>query len=159
MKAATAHEIKKELKEMDRETLIQLCLRLSRFKKENKELLTYLIYESENEASYIDSIKVEVEELMKTARNHSLYLTKRSLRKIIRYIDRFIRYSGKKETETEVRLHFLQQIKASGIPVYRSRGLVNLYNGQVKKINASIEKLHEDLQYDYRIELDKIKTP
>lgn len=159
MKAASAHEIKRELKEMDRESLIQLCLRLSRFKKENKELLTYLIYESENEASYINSIKVEVEELMKTARKHSLYLTKRSLRKIIRYIDRFIRYSGKKETETEIRIHFLRQIKASGIPVYRSRALVNLYNGQVKKIRASIEKLHEDLQYDFREELSRIETP
>lgn len=57
MKAATVKQIKDELKHTSQEDLINLCLRLSRFKKENKELLTYLLFESHNEADYIEVLK------------------------------------------------------------------------------------------------------
>ena len=59
MKAATITEIKKELKFKSSEELALLCLRLSRFKKENKELLTYLLFESEDEEAFIKGIKEE----------------------------------------------------------------------------------------------------
>ena len=32
----------------------------------------------------------------------------------------------------------------------------NLYQNQLKKINAVIEKLHEDLQYDYLKEMEEL---
>ena len=60
MKTATVKEIKTELTHRSTQELIELCLRLSRFKKENKELLTYLLFESTHEEGYIESIKNEV---------------------------------------------------------------------------------------------------
>ena len=48
MKAVSAVIIKKELHHLSSDKLMELCLRLSRFKKENKELLTYLLFESHN---------------------------------------------------------------------------------------------------------------
>ena len=50
MKTATVREIKLELKDKSSDELVELCLMLSKFKKENKELLTYLLYEKHNEA-------------------------------------------------------------------------------------------------------------
>jgi len=35
--------------------------------------------------------------------------------------------------------------------------LNNLYKRQIDVINKAIGTLHEDLQYDYTVELDKIK--
>ncbi len=49
MKAATVKQIKDELKHHSQEELIDLCLHLSKFKKENKELLSYLLYDANNE--------------------------------------------------------------------------------------------------------------
>ena len=49
MKTATVTELKKELKTRSQSDLVELCLKLSKFKKENKELLTYLLYEADNE--------------------------------------------------------------------------------------------------------------
>ena len=46
MKAATVAQLKKELQFKSQEEIMELCLRLARFKKENKELLTYLLFES-----------------------------------------------------------------------------------------------------------------
>ena len=62
MKSANIREIKKELKELPPNQVMELCLRLCRFKKENKELLTYLLFEAHDEAASIDSGKVESDE-------------------------------------------------------------------------------------------------
>jgi len=47
-------------------------------------------------------------------------------------------------------------MKNSGIKFQKSKVLLNLYNQQLKKINAAISKMHEDLQFDYQKELNKI---
>ena len=57
MKAATVNEIKQQLKETKPTELIELCLRLARFKKENKELLTYLLFEADDLQTYIANVK------------------------------------------------------------------------------------------------------
>ncbi len=54
MKPATLAQIKKELNMRSSDELLQLCLRLGRFKKENKELLTYLLFEAEDDFSLTD---------------------------------------------------------------------------------------------------------
>ena len=156
MKAATITEIKKELKERKPAELVETVLRLARFKKDNKELLTYLLFESENETAYINAVKYEVDELMVAINSRNIYYLKKNLRKILRLLDKRIRYSGNKETETELRIYFCQKILAAYIPIRRSKVLMNLYAGQIKKIKTAISKLHEDLQYDYNIELEKI---
>ena len=43
MKPATVHQLKRELQTRTPDELLQLCLRLAKFKKENKELLTYRV--------------------------------------------------------------------------------------------------------------------
>ncbi len=149
MKAASLADIKKELSVLDKPKLLELCLRLTKYKKENKELLTYLIFESENETRYIQTIKDEIEHQMNIMNRASVYYTKKSLRKIIRYLDKCVRYSGKKETEVELRIHFCELVKEGKFPLWRSRVLTNMYEGQIKKINKAISGMHEDLQYDY----------
>ena len=61
MKAATVKELRDKLKDCSPKELMEICLRLSKFKKENKELLTYLLYESKDESNYIESVKQEID--------------------------------------------------------------------------------------------------
>ena len=61
MKAVTIKQLKDELSHKSALDLKELCLHLARFKKENKELLTYLLFESHDEESYIQIIKDEVD--------------------------------------------------------------------------------------------------
>ena len=56
MKAASVVEIRKAIEHLSPETLKQLCLRLARFKLENKELLTYLLFESDDEDAYVKTV-------------------------------------------------------------------------------------------------------
>jgi hypothetical protein len=60
MKAATLNELKHELSHLPAEELLDLCTRLARFKKENKELLTFLLFEAHDERSYIVSVKESI---------------------------------------------------------------------------------------------------
>ena len=150
MRSASIHEIKQELLTLKAGEVTDLCLRLARFKKENKELLTYLLFEAHDEENYIKNIKEEIEGLFAEINLSHLYFAKKTLRKILRVINKHSRYSGNKETDMELRIFFCQQLIASGIPFRQNAVLSNIYEGQLKKINATLATLHEDIQYDYK---------
>jgi hypothetical protein len=156
MKAATIHEIKQELSDRKPAELVELSLRLARFKKENKELLTYLLFESHDEPGYAAGIKKEIDELFETINLSHLYFAKKTLRKIVRVINKYCRYSTSKQTEIELRIYFCQKLKNSGIPFQKNTVINNLYDSQLKKANTILMTLHEDLQYDYLKELKQL---
>ena len=156
MKAASVQEIKQELKTLRPAELVELCLRMARFKKENKELLTYLLFEAQDENGYMRSVCAEIDAGFDGINLSHLYFARKTLRKIVRHINKYARYSNVKETDLALRLHFCERLLASGIPFRQSQVLLNLYNNQVKKASALLEDLHEDLQYEYRSRLEKI---
>jgi hypothetical protein len=156
MKAATIKQLKDELKECPNEQLIEYCLRLARFKKENKELLTYLLFEAEDEKGYVQTVKELVDDHFDLINRTNLYLIKKGIRKILREIKKFIRYSNQKETEVQLLLYFCEKLKNFTPSVYRSTVLQNLYDRQIAMIRKKVTALHEDLQYDYGLELEKL---
>lgn len=154
MKAASLNEIKKELTFLEPEILQQLCLRLAKYKVENKELLTYLLFEANNEPDYIENVKSHVDKLFEDFPSKTnLYLAKKSLRKILRFTNKQIRYSGNIKTEVELRIFFCTKLKDSKIKIRESVVLTNLYKQQMTKIETALSKLPEDLQYDYQKEI------
>ena len=156
MKAASIKEIKSALENLPPNELLPLTLRLAKFKKESKELLTYLIFEANDEQAYIQSIKEAVDEQFNDINHSSLYFVKKSLRKILRLINRYSKYSDETQTGIELLIYFCKKINDSGIPIKKSTALVNLYEGQLKKIRKEINTMHEDLQYDYYKEIEKL---
>ena len=153
MKAATVSELKKELSTRSPKELLELCLRLSKFKKENKELLTYLLYEAPNENGYIQSVKNEIDNQFEEINTQSYYFIKKSVRKILRNIKKYIRYSKKKETEADLLIYFCVKLKEMSPSMNRSTILKNIYDRQITMVKKAVATLHEDLQYDYEMEL------
>ena len=157
MKSATVANIRKELKHKSNDELAELCLRLSRFKKENKELLTYLLFEADYEAGYIETVKAEIDEQFDQINTNSFFYIKKSVRKILRNTKKYIRYSLNKETEVELLLYFCQKLKAMTPSISRNTTLTNLYERNIIAIKKKVKNLHEDLQYDYNLELEDLK--
>ncbi|MEL6812569.1 MAG: hypothetical protein AAFP76_14665 [Bacteroidota bacterium] len=157
MKPATVAQLKKELKFRSSEELETLCLRLARFKKENKELLTYLLFESEDEASYVEGVKEFISEGFSNINTDSFYYVKKSIRKILRETKKYIRYTQVKETEVELLLHFCEELRDFRPSINNSVTMINLYQRQIALITKKIEGLHEDLQYDYTQELNELQ--
>lgn len=156
MKSSTLKELKTELQHRSHTELLELCLRLGRFKKENKELLTYLLFEASNESRYIESVKEYIDEQFEEVNTKSYYFIRKSMRKILTNTKKFIRYSKKKETEVELLLYFCTKLNAFKPSISKSIRLVNIYNRQLVLIQKSIETFHEDLQYDYQLEIERL---
>ena len=156
MKTATVKQLKDELKHHSTEDLMNLCLRLSRFKKENKELLTYLLFESHNEEDFIEGIKLEIDEQFESINRDSYFYIKKSVRKILRMIKKYSRYSLKKETEIELLLYFCRKLRRFSPSIKRNVTLTNIYERQIASIRKTVATLHEDLQYDYNSALEDL---
>ena len=154
MKAATLAEIKKELKHQSEEELLNLCLSLSRFKKENKELLTYLLFEASDEEGYIQSVKDEIDLQFENINNQNYYWMKKTIRKLLRLTRKHIRYSKKKTTEVELLLYFCQKMLKLNPSIRENTVLYNLFERLVTSIRKTIAKMEEDLQYDYNLQID-----
>lgn len=153
MKAASLSDLKKELKMLKAEQLSELLMRMTRFKKENKELLTYLVFESENEQAYIASVKEQITDIMDEANTSQGYLAKKTIRKALRTAAKFAKYSDQKSTELELLIHFCTEMRKLPNRIIRLPVLHNLYNRQVDKIVKLYNTLHEDVQFDYRDQL------
>ena len=156
METASLSEIKKELSTLTPKQLMEICIRLARYKKENKELLHYLLFESANQQIYIDSVKTEIDDQFKNLNRSSSYLAKKTVRKVLKTTNKYIKFSGIKEIEIELRIHFCLQLRKSGLRLSSSRVLLNLYQNQVKRIRAVLASLHKDLQYDYQQIIDEL---
>ena len=157
MKASTIQQLKIELINTPSDQLIGLCIRMAKFKKENKELLSYLLFEASDEQAYIENIKIEVQSKFDEINTSSLYFVKKSLRKILRMLNKYICYTGSNETEVKLLIFFCATLKNSGILISKNLVIKNMYQNQLKKISKSIATMHDDLQYDYIRELEKYK--
>ena len=157
MQAASLSDIKKELDKLPPKAVKELCLRLAKYKKENKELLSYLLFEADNEQAYIQGIQEEMDGAFAGINKSSLYFATKTLRKILRLANKYIKYSGNKQTEVEILMYYCMKLSKSGIRVKNSTALSNIYQRQLDKIQKALAKLHEDLQYDYEQELEPLQ--
>lgn len=159
MKAASLKDIQTELAHLSQSEVMALCLRLARFKKENKELLTYLLFEAFDETAYVSLIKKEMEEQFTGINTTNAYFVKKSLRKILRMVSKFSRYTGSPAVQVQLLMYFCTLLKESGIPLKTGTVLDNIYQNQIKKIQKEISTMHADLQFDHLKELEQITLP
>ena len=156
MKTATIEEIKQEMQRLPPRRLIELCLRLARSKKETKELLGYLIFDSHDEHSYTESIKLEMDELFSALPKATAYLTKKSLRQVLRMISKHSKFMASKAMTADLLIHFCTLAKEKGFDRSSNTALEKIFLQQVKKLETLILSIEEDLQYDYRKQLDSL---
>lgn len=157
MKAASISDIKQELNNIPHAQVMELCLRLAKYKKDNKELLNYLLFESHDEEAYLQNVKNEMKQEFTHINTSNVYFAKKSLRRILRDTAKYIRYTASKQVEVELLLHFCQTLKDAGIPLKNSTVISNLYYFQLKKVAKLVATFHEDLQYDYLKKLRKLE--
>ncbi len=156
MKPASISQIQKELALLPPKRIVELCMRLAKYKKDNKEYLSYLLFEGQDEKAYVESVKSVIDEGFQNMNRNTTYLIKKSLRKILRAVNKYIKYSDFKQTELELKIYFCSKVRTKRIPIDKSTALSNLYHREVEKIKTTLSKLHEDMQYDYKQELEKL---
>ncbi|MEN8186283.1 MAG: hypothetical protein ABFR05_04035 [Bacteroidota bacterium] len=156
MKAVTIKELKQELNTRSPKEVMDLCLRLVRFKKENKELLTYLLFEASYEEGYVESVKEEIDEQFERVNTKSPYFTRKSMRAILKNTRKYIRYSKNKETEVELLLYFCKKMKNFKPSIEYNKRLQSMFDKLIESISKKVSVLHEDLQLDFEMEIDTL---
>ena len=156
MNPASISEIKKALSTLNKNEIAELCLRLARYRKENKELLTYLIFEADNQALFIKHVKEEIDHQFRQMNHSNIYLAKKTIRKVLRSAGKYIKFAGSKQTEAEILIYFCKTLKDSGLPWKNHPVTYNIFERQITKIEKAIQSLHEDLQFDYGQEVEKL---
>ena len=157
IKAASLHEIKKELQLLPAEQLLELSLALAKYKKDNKEFLNYLLFRAHDKEAFVQEIKAEIDEqFADLGAQSNLYYAKKSLRKILRGLAKYNKYLSSNSASAELYIYFCLKMKRSGIAFRKSQLLVNMYEQQLKKINTLVGALHEDLRTDYAADLEAI---
>ncbi len=157
MKSASLKEIKTALETLTADECAALILRLAKFKKENKESITYWLFESHDETAYVAGVCSMIDQLFDEVNTDSLYYAKKTIRKIIRVASRYAKYSEKDSTEVELLIYVCMKFKALGLDLNKSQVMKNMYTSLLKKINKSVAQMHEDLQYDYHHQLNKLE--
>jgi hypothetical protein len=142
-------DIKKELPHLDNSQLIELCLRLVRYKKENKELVAYLLFDADNEQAFIESLVAE-NGFMFSQLPYNNYQFAKGLRKILRLLSKYVKFTGSKQAEIELLMNFCRNyIQYVDRRASSYKPLRLILTRQFDKIRNAIGKLHEDLQFDY----------
>lgn len=141
-------DLKKELQHLSPAEIAALCLRMVRFKKENKELLTYLLFKADDPEAFVQEYKAEMDEQFKQLPGKS-YHTVKALRKIALQMNNQIRYAGSETVKVELLLHFCHNY--IDYVYYHSsyKPLHNVFYRFAEKVKLAIQKMHEDLQHDY----------
>jgi hypothetical protein len=141
-------DIKKELQHLSGLQIADLCLRLARHKKENKELLAYLLFEADNDAAFIEKVKAEAGFMFSQLPVRS-YEAAKYLRKILRLIGKHIKFIATKEAEIELLINFCNNYVQYADRRTSYKPLRLILVRQIEKIRTAIGKLHEDLQFDF----------
>lgn len=149
-------DLRAEVKRLSEKELQDIVLRLARFKKDNKELLTYLLFEQDDEHEFVRRMKEEMDEDFQTSAANSFYIAKKRVRKILTGVKKVIRYSNSKETEVDLLLHFCRNMLVYFPHMEVYPPLENIFIRQLKMAQRKIEGLHEDLQYDYQQEWEEL---
>lgn len=156
MKAPTISQLEKELKTRAPKEVLGICIRIAKHEKENKELLAYLLFGNNDENEYLDEAKREIAALMEEINRKTLYTTKKGLQRVVKNMNRLIRYSKNKQTEIALRICFCQKIREARIPLNTNTVIRNIFYREIEKIKALFSNLHEDLQLDYRSDLEEL---
>lgn len=159
METASLAKIKKELQGLSQENLINICTQLARYRKENKELIHYLLFLADDEQEYIRSVKEETRQSFRDMNSGSYYLVKKSVRRILKDLKKYIKYSGKKETELELLIFFCREVQGNTFFSEEYTVLMNLYRRQLNSIYKILNSLHEDFQEDFKEQIEYLSIP
>lgn len=149
--------LKKELLNQPPDRLVAICMRMARFKVENKELLHYLLYQEYDQTSFIEEAKKEIDSQFENLNRSQLYLAKKTIRKALRTTLRYIKFSGEKTTELNLLIYFCRKLRLSGLNLRYGSVLGNLYMRQLQRIDKVMDSLHEDYKLDFAADVERLK--
>lgn len=155
METPKLNTLKKELQQLSAPELVTHLTRIAKFKTENKELLNFLLFYQENTDDYANEIKNIIKESFEEL-NYSDYTKIKQIRKLVRIINKHLKFMADKKQEAELLLFFCNQFIDKNIYRTKLKALNTIFIRQFSRISKCIDKLESDFQFDYNRELENL---
>jgi hypothetical protein len=159
MQLPSLSSLKKELQEREPGELVELILQLSKLNRDNKTFLYFKLFDSEDASLFVDTVKEELDNAFFSANTRNYYTAKKSAQSIRRVLNKNLKLTKDPLAKIELIAYLCQHLEELGYLDFRYPVIDNLYALQVGKIEKLIATLHEDLQFDYRELLEKLRKP
>jgi len=156
MKPATLVQIRKELETISPQRLMALTLRLIKLKSENKEFVSYLLFDEDQLSEYLADLKFEISEVLDCASFSQSLIAKKALRKCQKSITKHARYMGSKDAEAELYMFMIRKIHEKGINKYTHRTIQIIYLRCIERVKKLLPNIHDDLRGDFEIEIQNL---
>ncbi len=148
MQPASIDTIKQELKQRTPKQVLDILLHLARFKKENKELLTYLLFEATDNEAYVRQVKEEITDALHQIDGLPAYQYKKQFRKMQRKLGKPVKYMNNKSATIELYMHVIEQISADRKTSFIRAFLDKVAEQYIRKIEKILPAVPEDLAGD-----------
>lgn len=149
-------DIKKELALLDKAQLMALCTRMAKLKKENKEFLSYLISDADDPQFYAEKLKAELDVVWKEP-FYSVWALNKSLRKSLRLISKYRRFTSHLRGELELMLHFQQGFFDHWKHGFNNRRFESMSDQNLRKIHKLFGQIDEEFRADYQAQIDDLE--
>lgn len=159
MRSSSIHQLQKELKALPSEEVLEICIRLAKYKKENKEFLNFILFGAQDKENYFAKVKEDLEDHFSQINRSTGWTTKKGLQKMVRLITKHVKQSGSPQTEIELRIWFCKRIRQTRINLDLSQVTTNLFYREIERIKVVYSKMHEDLRTDYQKDLEFLNVP
>lgn len=156
MKSESINNIKKKLLSLEPNELTLICLRLAKYKKESKELLSYLVFDSKDESQYVANVQQYCTEMIQEIKQKNSYIMIKNIRKTAKLVHKYMKFTENEVSKLEILIFFIELVKPI-INRYNLMSLDTFYVSQYKKMEALFNKLHEDYQYDFKNKMEELR--
>ncbi len=146
---------KKEITKLDAKTLADICIKLAKYKTENKEFLNYLLFHSYDNQPYIDELKLEINNTF-SALKFNDYAHFKLIKVLLLRINKHLKFIGDKNQEAEIVAQFCNTFMANVSVRSYYNGLIQILFRQFVRLQKIVGKLDEDLQFDYKDDIYNI---
>ncbi|WP_353136394.1 hypothetical protein [Pseudopedobacter sp.] len=155
METPKLNTLKKELQHLSIQELTAHLTRLAKYKVENKEFLNFLLFYQHDTDQYINEIKGIVTETFDEL-PYSDYSKIKPLRKLVRIINKHLKFVSDKKQDAEKLIILRHKYKEKHNKRTKQKALQIKFIRQFVRSQKSIEKLDEDLQFDYNKEMESL---
>lgn len=149
-------DIKKELSGLDKAELILLCIRMAKLKKENKEFLSFLISDSDDPQYYAEKLKPELDAVWQEP-FRSVWALNKSLRKSLRLISKYRRFTAHLRGELELMIYFQQGFFEHWKHGFNNRRFESMSDQNLRKIHKLLSQIDEEFRADYQPQIDDLE--
>jgi len=149
--------LKKELSYRSEQEIIDFCVTLIKFNRENKELLNYLLIDEVEKEVFLNEIKITISANFLDINFRSYHILRKSVRKILKLTKKYIKLINEPIKELTLLIHFNQELITCLPKLKNYPSIENYFISNIKKMESIVAKLHPDLHYDYINDINELK--